>query len=147
VRFIKKMCAVAAVACATFFVAGQTAMATVDSVAPAPPVDVPSEVSTIAIAAPIVTLITGTLIPIVTAFLTTARTPSWVKMIVMIVLNGISAFVTSTILPDGSMEFTSVTFWTWILGVIFSAVSYVIGYKPNNLTSNQGGRMALIGIK
>jgi hypothetical protein len=143
---MKRALAIVTVAIGTFMVLGGTASATVDSVAPPPPVDVPAEVSTVAIAAPIVTLIVSVVIPLITALLTRGTTPSWVKAIVMIVLNGVSAFVTSTILPDGSVWFTSVTFWTWLIGIGISTVSYVVAYKPNAITSNAGGKLENVGV-
>ena len=144
---MKKALALVAVSIGTFMFLGGVASATVDSVAPAPPVDVPAEVSTVAIAAPIVTLIVGLVIPLFTAILTKATWPSYIKAIIMVVLNGIAAFITSSILPDGSVKFTSVTFWTWLIGIGISIGSYVAAYKPNNITSNQGGRLANVGIK
>lgn len=140
---IKKPIAIAVVAIGTFFALGSTA-----AIASAPPpVDVDTtEVSTVVVAAPIVTLIVSALIPLLVGLLTKATWSPVVKAVMMIVLNAVSAFVTTSMLADGTAAFSSEAFWTWLVGVIVSAVSYVVAYKPNGVTSNVGGKLANVGV-
>ena len=142
-KYLKKTVAVASVALATFFVVGSPALA-----AAPPPVDVDTtNVSTVVVAAPIVTLIVSALIPLLVGLLTRATTAPWFKALMMIVLNAVSAFVTASMLSDGTAAFSAEAFWTWLVGVIVSAVSYVVAYKPNGVTSNQNGKLATVGVK
>ena len=112
-----------------------------------PPVNVDTtDAATMAVAAPIVTLIVSALIPLLVGLLTKSTWSSNIKAVLMIVLNAISAFVMTSTLADGTATFSSTAFWTWLVGVIVSAVAYVVGYVPNNLTSRQGGKLANVGI-
>lgn len=143
-KFLKRTVAVASVALATFFVVGSPVMA---EDGPPPPVNVDTtNVSTVAVAAPIVTLIVSAIIPLLVGYFTKSTWSPMVKALGLIVLNAISAFVMTSTIADGTATFSSTAFWTWLVGVAVSAVAYVIGYKPNGLTSNVGGKLANVGI-
>ena len=128
--------------------------AAVQAAAP-PPVNVDTtDTSTVAIAAPVVTLIVSLLIPLVNGFFTTITTSSKVKAYATILLNAVSALITNGILSDGSAVFSSETLYTWVLGTVVSVVSYAGLYKPLDLTSSAvrgpagdmvPGRLASVG--
>lgn len=145
-NIIKKGVAIAALALTTMFVVGPTIAHAEDGPPPPVNVDTVSSAATVAIAAPIVTLIVSAIIPLLVGLLTKSSWSSNVKAIIMIVLNAISAFVMTSTLDDGTAMFSSTAFWTWLVGVIVSAVAYVVGYVPNNLTSRPGGKLATKGI-
>lgn len=111
-----------------------------------PPVDLDADaVSTVVIAAPIVTVIVSLLIPLINGFLTKPSTPTAVKAIGTIVLNAAWALIANGALADGSSTFSTSTLYTAILGVIISITTYVGVYKPINVTSNTGGKLAAVG--
>lgn len=111
-----------------------------------PPVDLDADaVSTVVIAAPIVTVIVSLLIPLINGFLTKPSTPTAVKAIGTIVLNTAWALIANGALADGSSAFSTATLYTAILGVIISITTYVGVYKPINVTSNTGGKLAAVG--
>ena len=128
---LKKAMAILAVATGALFVAGSPALASA-----IPPVNADTtDTSTIAIAAPIVTLIVSLLIPVVNGYLTTAGTPSWVKGIGTIVLNAVSALIVGGLLADGTSAFSTETLYTTVLGCLVSFFMYANVYRPLNLTS------------
>lgn len=111
-----------------------------------PPVELDADaVSTVVIAAPIVTVIVSLLIPLINGFLTKASTPTSVKAIGTIVLNAAWALIANGVLADGSSVFSTSTLYTAILGTIISITTYVGVYKPINVTSNAGGALADVG--
>jgi hypothetical protein len=111
-----------------------------------PPVDLDADaVSTVVIAAPIVTVIVSLLIPLINGFLTKPSTPTAVKAIGTIVLNAAWALIANGVLADGSSAFSTSTLYTAILGVIISITTYVGVYKPINVTSNANGKLASVG--
>lgn len=113
---------------------------------PAPPVQLEADtVSTIVVAAPIVTIIVSLLIPLINGFLTKASTPTAVKAIGTIVLNSIWALFANGVLVDGSATFSTATLYTAILGSVISIAMYAGVYKPVNVTSNAGGSLANVG--
>lgn len=136
---------VAAVALAVG-VAVMAAPAAAMAAAPAPPVDaVTTDTSTVVIAAPVVTIIISLLIPVINGFLTKAGTPAGVKAIGTIILNAVWALFASGVLADGTAVFSSTTLYTALLGCVISIVSYAGVYKPMNVTSNSGGKLASVG--
>lgn len=142
-KHLKRAAAAFMVAATALFVTGTTVFAS----AP-PPVEMDTtDVATVVVAAPVVTLIVSAVIPLLVGLLSKATWSPVVKAVMMIVLNGISAFVTSSMLADGTAAFSDEMFWTWLVGVIVSAVAYVVGYKPNGVTSNTGGKLAQVGVK
>lgn len=116
--------------------------------APAPPVttDV-SGVSTVVLAAPVVTILVSLVIPLINGFITKPSTPGGVKAIITIVLNAASALLTTGLVADGTAVWSSTTLYTALLGCVISIVSYAGVYKPMNVTSNAGGKLASIGAR
>lgn len=111
-----------------------------------PPVELDADaVSTVVIAAPIVTIIVSLLIPLINGFLTKPSTPTAVKAIGTIVLNAGWALIANGVLADGSSAFSTSTLYTAILGAIISITTYAGVYKPINVTSNAGGKLAAVG--
>jgi hypothetical protein len=140
---VKKITVGAMVALTAFCVMGAVALAS-----PAPPVTTDTDMaSTIVIAAPIVTLIVSLLIPLINGIITTAKTASWVKGVITIVLNAASALITTGLLVDGTSAFSTTALYTAVLGTIISVVSYFNLWKPLNASSNPGGKLANVGLK
>lgn len=121
-------------------------LASLLAAAPPPVTDDPDAVSTIVIAAPIVTLVVALVIPLLNGFLTKASTPTSVKAIGTIVLNAVWALIANGQLVDGSSAFSTNTLYTAILGTVISITTYAGVYKPLNVTSNAGGRLADVGV-
>lgn len=139
-HIVRRATAAVAVAFATLFVIGAPAAA-----AP-PPVELDADaVSTVVIAAPIVTIIVSLIIPLINGFLTKPSTPSGVKAIGTILLNAAAALITNGVVADGSSVFSTATLYTAILGAVISIVTYAGVYKPLNVTSNAGGKLADVG--
>jgi uncharacterized membrane protein YeaQ/YmgE (transglycosylase-associated protein family) len=139
---IRRSVAAVAVTFVTLFVVGTPALA----LAP-PPVQLDADtVSTVVIAAPIVTIIIALLIPLINGFLTKASTPTSVKAIGTIVLNAAWALIANGVLANGSSAFSTTTLYTAILGAIISITTYAGVYKPINVTSNAGGKLADVGL-
>lgn len=112
-----------------------------------PPVTVDAnDVSTVVIAAPVVTIIVSLLIPVINGFLTKPATPAGVKAIGTIILNAIWALIASGVMTDGTAVFSSTTLYTALLGCVISIVSYAGVYKPMGVTSNAGGKLATVGV-
>jgi hypothetical protein len=111
-----------------------------------PPVNFDTtDASTIAVSAPLVTLILSLFIPVLNGFLTTPTTPVIVKSIGTIVLNTVAALLTTGLLADGTSTFSSTTLYTAVLGSVISIAAYAGVYKPINVTSNAGGKLATVG--
>lgn len=111
-----------------------------------PPVNVDTtNVSTITIAAPIVTILVSLAIPLINGFLTTWRTRPGVKVVITIVLNAAWSLIANGIVADGSSTFSSGTLYTALIGTIISIASYAGVYKPLNITSNEGGSLSKVG--
>lgn len=140
-HIVRRATAAVAVAFATLFVIGGPAAA-----AAPPPVELDADaVSTVVIAAPIVTIIVSLIIPLINGFLTKPSTPSGVKAIGTILLNAAAALITNGVVADGSSVFSTATLYTAILGAVISIVTYAGVYKPLNVTSNAGGKLADVG--
>lgn len=106
-----------------------------------------TDVSTITVAAPLVTIIVSLLIPVLNGLLTKPSTPTAVKAIGTIILNAAAALIINGVVSDGSSTFSDTTLYTALLGAVISIVSYVGIYKPINVTSNEGGKLANVGNK
>lgn len=118
------------------------------SAAPAPPVDAgTTDTSTVVLAAPVVTIIVSVLIPLINGFLTKATTPAGVKAIGTIILNTAAALIINGVVSDGSSTFSTATLYTALIGCIISIASYAGLWKPLNVTSNSGGKLAAVGVK
>jgi len=112
-----------------------------------PPVTVDAgDVSTVVIAAPIITIIVSLLIPLINGFLTKASTPGGVKALGTIILNAISALITTGLVVDGGTAWSTTTLYTALLGCVISIATYAGVYKPMGVTSNPGGKLASVGV-
>lgn len=139
-KLIRKGVALLAIAVGTLAVGG------VAHASAPPPTLEPGQVSTVVIAAPIVTIIVSLLIPVVNGLLTKASTPSGVKAIGTIILNAVWALFANGVLADGSAVFSSTTLYTALLGCTISIVSYAGVYRPMNVTSSgDNGKLASVG--
>jgi hypothetical protein len=88
------------------------------------------------IAAPVVLMVTGVVIPLVTGLLTKWTLPGWVKGVITIVLNAVAAAIVVATQADGTAVFSVETLFSFAWGLIFSLVAYAKVYKPAGLTSN-----------
>lgn len=139
---LKKILVMTAVAIGSVVVTGGTAMAS----AP-PPVNADTtDVSTFTVTAPWVTLIVTALIPILNGILTKPTTAAGVKAVGTIVLNGVYSLIINGMVSDGGAVFSTETLYTFVFGMVISITGYYGLYKPINVTSNQGGRLATVGV-
>lgn len=114
----------------------------------APPVNVDTtNVSTFVVAAPVMTLIVSFIIPVIVGYFSKATWPGQVKGILDIVLNAVWGLIAAGTLADGTGAFSSAAIYTAVLGCLISLAAYAKVYKPWNLTSNPGGKLANRGIK
>lgn len=128
------------------FIVGASAAAALAS--PPPPVTTSTDsASTVVIAAPIVTLLVSLVIPLINGLITKPSTPAVVKGIITIILNTASALLTTGLLVDGTAAWSTTALYTAVLGTIISVVMYFNIYKPMNATSNEGGKLANVGVK
>lgn len=142
-KLIKKAAAVATVALGIWFVVGSPAMAS----APPPVHADTTDTSTLTLAAPLVTIIVSVLIPLLNGILTKVTTRAGIKAAILIILNAVSALIINGMVSDGSSTFSSTTIYNFVLGTVISIATYVGVYKPIQMTSNQGGHLANVGIK
>lgn len=84
----------------------------------------------ITINATFVTILIGTLIPILVGLLTKLDASPKVKSIVSIVLNAVQALIVSSVVSDGTAIISKQTAILWGLGVITSIATYVGIWKP-----------------
>jgi hypothetical protein len=94
------------------------------------------------VSAPVVTIILGTLIPLVTGILTKATLSPGIKGIITVVLNAVAAAVTTAVVADGSAVFSNQALLTFALGLVASTAAYYNVWNPNKLTSNPDGKLA-----
>lgn len=99
------------------------------------------------VSAPVIMFVTGVLIPLVTGLLTRAQTSELVKGLVTIVLSAAATLVANATVADGTGVFTSQMFFTWLFTTATALFSYARVWKPANVTSNEGGKLANVGVK
>lgn len=139
---MKKLIALVTLAAGVVLFGGSSPVA---ATAP-PPVTLDADsVSTVVIAAPIVTIIVSLLIPLVNGVLTKVSTSSGVKAVGTIILNAVSALFVTGVVADGTAMWSTTTLYTALLGCVISIVTYAGLYRPINVTSNAGGRLASVG--
>jgi len=115
---------------------------------------------TIVISATGITMVVGLFIPLLNGLLTKLNTTPFKKGLLTLVLNGISAFVISSIAADGTAVISWNTFFAWFVGFIASIASYAGIWKPAHLTSSYvkvpepngtvssvPGKLASVGVK
>lgn len=92
--------------------------------------------SIVVISAPIVTLISALLIPIVNGLLTRITVAGGVKGLITIVMNTIMAFITTNASDTGASVFSLQTLYTAVLGFLISVAIYAGVYRPAEITSS-----------
>lgn len=95
----------------------------------------------------IVSSIIGFLIPVVTALLTKATTPAWVKALSTAALSAIAGAINVSLVDGGGAVISQSTVVSAMLTFGAAIVSYVGWWKPTNTTSNPGGKLATVGVK
>lgn len=98
------------------------------------------------ISAPIVTLLIGAAIPLLNGLVTKISTSSKVKATITIVLNAVSAAVTTAIVAGGDAVFSNQTVLTFFVGLFTSISTYYGGWKPFGLSSSTPGPMSGPGL-
>src|SRR4051812_1172805 len=86
--------------------------------------------------APIVTLISGTIIPLITGFMTSHHLSGKIKLGITVVLNLVTAILTSAIVTDTSYIISASTLYNAAVGFIISIAAYHGAYAKMNLTSS-----------
>lgn len=84
-----------------------------------------------------VSLLISLVIPVVTGFVTKATLSSAWKGVITLVLNGLAAFITASILVDGSAQFTQQAISQWAIGMGVSVAMYTGVYKKAGITSSE----------
>jgi hypothetical protein len=87
-----------------------------------------------------VSMITGTLIPLVVGFLTNIKNSPFLKGCLQILLNGISALIIQATLVDGSAVFTKQTLVVWLTGLATALIAYYNLWKTKGITSSMVNR-------
>jgi hypothetical protein len=103
----------------------------------------------------LMTLVVAQVLPLVTGYLTTLRTPSWVKGLITLALNAVSAVLASAVMVGGFYVITKETAITVLLAFVASHVSYSSVLKKARLTSSLvdvhgvevEGALANVGVK
>lgn len=95
-----------------------------------------TETAAFVISAPVVVVILGTVVPLVTGLLTKYTLSPGIKGLITVLLNAVVAAITTAIVADGSAVFSNQTLLTFVLGLVSSTAAYYNVWKPNGLTSN-----------
>lgn len=99
------------------------------------------------VSAPVIMTLVGIVIPVLNGLLTKANTSGTVKGVLTIVLTAVGTLLVNATVADGTGVFTSQVLFTWAYTTVIAIVSYVGVWKPANVTSNEGGKLANVGIK
>ena len=94
-----------------------------------------------------VRLIIAVVIPILVGVVTKASWSGMVKGLLLLVLNFVNAAVIAATLADGHAAWDQATLREALIGFVISVAMYFGIYEPANLTSQEGGKLANIGIK
>lgn len=105
-----------------------------------------AEVTQVAIDATYVMLLVSTIIPLLVGLLTKLNASSSLKSIVMIVLNAIAAFITTSTVDDGSAVLTKEGFIAFALGVVTSIATYYGVWKPVGVSAKLNESTAGFGL-
>lgn len=148
-KFIRKALVVTAVAVGGFLAVGGPALA---EDVPPPPVTLNADsVSTLTLAAPVVSLIVAFLIPFLNGLVTKLTTSAGVKGLLTLGLSIANGVLANALLADGSAVFTTTTLFTAIGTWVIAVLSYKELYKPFGVTSSMQpdgtpGKLANKGI-
>lgn len=83
-----------------------------------------------------VTMITGAVMPLLVGLVTNIRDSSFVKGVLQLVLNTVSAFILQATMIDGSVAFSKQTAVVALVGMITSMVAYYNVWKAKGITSS-----------
>src|SRR5882672_3300597 len=86
-------------------------------------------------------IIISAVIPILVGLITKATLSSGAKAVLMLILNAANALIVTAMTTDGSAVVTKQAFVNFVLGVVISVAAYYGVYKPNNVTSDAGGKL------
>lgn len=83
----------------------------------------------------VVTIILGTILPILVGLITKLDAPSGMKGAILIVLNAVQAGIVSATTADGSASFTTESLVLFAFGIATSLSTYYGVYKPLDVPS------------
>lgn len=118
---------------ATLFLS-TTAFAADGPLDPTQPVDPGNTLASVHLSAVVVTLLVGTVIPLVSGLISKANS-KWTGL-ATIILNAITALVVTATLSDGTAVFSQQSLLTAFSGIASSIAIYYSVWKPNNLHNN-----------
>lgn len=101
-----------------------------------------SHVRAFAVAAPFVTFLVSAVIPIITGLLTKWTLPGWIKGVLTLIQNFITAVVVTSTASDGTAIISEATLFNFIYSAVISLVSYRTVLRDAGLHSNMGGKLA-----
>lgn len=116
---------------ATFAVLHTTAFAY--DVAPVNPSDT---LASVRLSATLVQAIVSIFLPLVVGYVTNIKDSEFMKGILQLVLNAISAFIIQFTMVDGSVVFSRQTAVVFIVGAGSSLAAYIIAWQKKGLTSS-----------
>lgn len=85
------------------------------------------------VSALVVSIILGTVLPIVVGIVTKINAPSKLKGALLTALNALQAWIVSAVALDGSAVFTKDSALLFALGMVTSLATYYGVYKPNDV--------------
>lgn len=100
---------------------------------PAGPVTPENTLASVQISAAVVTILVGTVIPVVSGFI--SKADSKFTGIATIVLNAISSVLVTSMMADGTAVISQQTFITFVTGLIGSLAMYYQVWRPLNITN------------
>lgn len=89
----------------------------------------------------------GSIVPLVTGFLTKPSTPTWVKVWGSNALALLVGVITVATTEDGGAVISWSTVAAGVVAWLSKQAAYSGVYKPQGVTSNDGGKLATVGVK
>jgi hypothetical protein len=90
----------------------------------------------LSLSAMLVSVLLSAVIPIVTGLITKSSLSGWVKGLITLVLNYVSAAVVQATIADGGAFFSRESLIMSLIGLSISVATYAGIYQPANLTSS-----------
>lgn len=108
----------------------------------------------------VVSTILGTVIPLITGFVTKLTTPAWVKAVITAVLSGVAGLINVSLVDGGGAVISQSAFVSAVLTFIVAVATYAGIWRPMAVTSSpvthtdengvlvtEPGKLATVGIK
>lgn len=104
--------------------------------ATAAPINPTDTLASVRLSAITVQAIVSVFLPLIVGFVTNIRDSAFVKGLLQLVLNAVSAFIVQTTLVDGSVAFSKQTVMVFLVGTATSLVAYYNVWKSKGITSS-----------